>query len=212
MVYPQYWSCPSCKAVVSNSQHCTNCAYAPPVQQPRPAVQPQPQQPQQGYPSYWTCPKCNTTVSASPACTTCQHNPSVKTAPVKNSPNLMNNKMVLYGGVAGIVILGAVLVFMFTSGGDSTLVNPEDAFNFSDNVIEEGEIDFLVQQQNEEKRDLLKECNPDWVCEEWSVCDEDDIVQKRECIDNSECGTHFYKPMTMRMCKGAEIPKSDDLN
>ena len=121
MAYPDYWTCPKCGAVVSDSSYCTNCAYEPP---------------KQGYPSYWRCPKCSAIVSNSSACTSCTYNPSVSQV-VKNPKKKVSKNLFIIGSSisVGVIVLFIVLMFFRPAIETDVTVNDQvqqisDRINF----------------------------------------------------------------------------------
>lgn len=46
-------------------------------------------------------------------------------------------------------------------------------------------------------------CNPDWVCNDWSICNEG--VQTRSCIDQNVCGDLSTRPPVSQTCGGDAV-------
>jgi hypothetical protein len=53
---------------------------------------------------------------------------------------------------------------------------------------------------------IVLECNESWICEDWTACDECGF-QTRECADENQCGTDFFKPDLIQECPAVIVPR-----
>ncbi|MBU0467185.1 MAG: right-handed parallel beta-helix repeat-containing protein, partial [Nanoarchaeota archaeon] len=86
-------------------------------------------------------------------------------------------------------------------GGSPTVYECNDGL---DNDLD-GKIDYpddlgCVSATDNTELDIseLAGCVENWVCGDWSECEND--VKTRDCYDTNNCGTFFYKPATEKEC------------
>lgn len=55
-----------------------------------------------------------------------------------------------------------------------------------------------------------EECEEEWTCTDWSLCNEEGVATRR-CTDRNRCGTEIYKPLESQPCSTEEKVESEEI-